>query len=100
MPINININNYNINNFHILKNDRVDNSSSINYIKKNFSNNVLNTVINNNNSTGLENNNNNFFIRQVNYHPDNPFSRKILSNLNNSNEAKLKNKCFFSNLEQ
>ena len=93
MSINININNYNINNYHILKNDRGDNASSMNYIKKNFSNNVLNTVINNNNSIGVDNNN--IFIRQVN-NAENLFSKTILNNLNNSNEAKSKNKYFLS----
>lgn len=90
IPINININNYNINNYNILKNDRGDNASSLNYLNKNYSSYGFNNLINNNISTGIEKNHNNFMLQE------HTLSRK-LSNLNNSNDVKSKNKYFPSN---
>jgi hypothetical protein len=91
VPISININNFNINNYNFMKNEKGELASSFNFTKKVPSQtNVLNNFLNNN-SSGSESNNIN--INRV-YRNDNHSSN--LKVLNNSNEFKPKNKYFIS----
>lgn len=91
VPISININNFNINNYNFMKNEKGEFATSFSMAKKVPShNNILNNFINNNSSAS---DSNNIYINRVYRNENHSTNHKVL---NNSNESKNKKKYFLS----